>query len=236
MDSADNALVIVDVINVLVSENHFLVLLKERGDNQRVIPISVGIFEANGIIMAMEGVKTKRPFTYDIVKTILEGIGARVDHLVISKLEENIYYGILFVESGGKIKEYDIRPSDGIAISLRFKCPIYVAEAVFRQVSSDNKNELLEEAEGAMESYSPIGQDSEQFADEEEEEIEESFFPEEIPEPNAEIKDIVAADNIETEILDLQKKLESAVADEQYEQAALIRDRINDLKRKFGRN
>lgn len=242
MDSGDNSLVSVEVVNVLVSENHFLVLLKERGGNQRVVPISVGIFEANGIIMAMEGVVTKRPFTYDIVKTILEGTGARVDHLVISNLQESIYYGILYVESGGEMKEYDIRPSDGIALSLRFRSPIFITEKVFEQVGKDNRSELFEEAESAFESLSSIGQDSEQFAapddieDVDEEETADPFFADDEAVADNETKPNAETDTIDGRISTLQKKLEIAVAEEQYEQAALIRDQINDLKRKYGRN
>lgn len=235
MDNGDSSLVTVDVVNVLVSENHFLVLLKERGGAQRVVPISVGIFEANGIIMAMENVKTKRPFTYDIVKTLLEGSGAQVDHLAITRLEAGIYYGLLYVKTRDGISEYDIRPSDGIALSLRFQSPIFVAERVFLQAGKDNKTELLEDAMDGLESLSDIGQDigreDERYTGDEEE-IDDPFFNGEMPGEETETH----ADAIDAEMNELQINLEKAVTNERYEEAALIRDRINELKKKYGRS
>lgn len=221
----NNDLIPVDVVNVLVSENHFLVILREQNDERRLIPISVGIFEANGIIMALEGMKTRRPFTYDIMKDIMIGSDLSVEKLVIHKLEENIFHGLLTINDKGKLKEYDIRPSDGIAISVRFNSPILVSNQVIKKLSEEQATtDVLSQIE-SMSVYGDM-EEAEDETDINSYDIEE----EEITPLN---EDVYKIQLIKNEINYLNQKMDKAVEEERYEDAALLRDKIEELEKQL---
>jgi hypothetical protein len=209
MDENGN-IVEMEIVNVLVSENNFLVLLREKEGMGRVIPISIGAFEANGIVMALEGIFGRRPFTYDIMKAIMDGSGIFIERLVISELRDNIFIGTLYVNDGARVIEYDVRPSDGIAITLRFKSPIFVAEQVFDAL------QLEESFEGFINSMTTENRKEAKNGD--------SIFN---------YDDSMLASGItDSEKLNyLQIQLRRAVEEERYEDAARIRDEIDKLKK-----
>ena len=109
-----------------------IIFLKEI-DNNMFLPIWIGTPEAEAIAMELEGIKSPRPFTHDLIKNILKGITIDLLKVVVSKIENDTFYATLVLEKGGELFEVDARPSDSIAIALRMKVPIYVEEEVMEK-------------------------------------------------------------------------------------------------------
>ncbi|CAN5505041.1 hypothetical protein BH24GEM3_BH24GEM3_00760 [soil metagenome] len=111
-----------------------IVLLREPG-TERVVPIWIGISEAEAIARSLEGIETPRPMTHDLLASTVEGLGARVEEVVILEQREGIYYGVIRLATGarGRRVEIDSRPSDGLALALRTGAPIRVARALFME-------------------------------------------------------------------------------------------------------
>lgn len=108
------------------------VLLQDR--EERKVPIWIGRFEAIAISTALDGTQLDRPMTHDLIRILLERIGATVDQVIVDDLFEGTYYAKLYITLNDRSYEIDCRPSDAIAIAVRTKAPIYVAESVFRSV------------------------------------------------------------------------------------------------------
>ncbi len=108
--------------------NHFVLLRDNRG---RRVPIFVGQFEAFAISLALEGDSPDRPFTHDLIRLFLERLDATIESVVIDDLwNETFYAKIALVKPGGETLDIDARPSDAIALALRVRAPIYMAESV----------------------------------------------------------------------------------------------------------
>jgi bifunctional DNase/RNase len=108
----------------------YALILKEVNGNRR-LPIIIGAFEAQSIALEMEGIKPPRPLTHDLMKNILENLGTELSEITISELKEGTFYAKL----GFDTQEIDARPSDAIALAVRFGAPIYVAEKVMEEAS-----------------------------------------------------------------------------------------------------
>jgi len=108
-----------------------IVVLKDR-DGQRVLPIWVGVFEANAIALQIENVQTPRPMTHDLLRNVIEDLSARVERIVVCELRENTFYATIHLVSGSGTLAVDARPSDAIALALRTSSPIFVEEAVIQ--------------------------------------------------------------------------------------------------------
>ena len=106
-----------------------VVILRDKGDT-RAIPIWIGPFEARAIAMELEGTAAPRPLTHDLLKSILQGAGVVFERVLVSELKEGTYYARIFLTSAGKDFEVDSRPSDAIALALRFGKPILVARSL----------------------------------------------------------------------------------------------------------
>jgi bifunctional DNase/RNase len=106
-----------------------IVILKDK-DGERVLPIWVGIFEANAIALQMENITTPRPMTHDLLRNIITDLEGRVDRVVVSDLKDNTFYAIIHLTVKGERVVVDARPSDAIALALRTRSPILVEEAV----------------------------------------------------------------------------------------------------------
>jgi bifunctional DNase/RNase len=125
-----------------------IVILRDAGGDT-VLPIWVGIFEANAIALEIEKVTTPRPMTHDLVKNVLFGLDATLRKVVVSELKDDTFYAVIWVERDGEVISIDSRPSDALALALRLDCPIYVEEQVLRSskatqtVSDKNVNEEL---------------------------------------------------------------------------------------------
>lgn len=106
-----------------------IIILRDK-DGQQVLPIWVGIFEANAIALQMENISTPRPMTHDLLRNVIEDLTGTVTKVVISDLKENTFYALIYVETPAGVVAIDARPSDAIALALRTQAPILVEEAV----------------------------------------------------------------------------------------------------------
>ena len=118
-----------------------IVVLKDAVGNS-ILPIWVGVYEANAIALEIEKVQTPRPMTHDLLKNVLLGLNARVHKVVVNELKEDTFYALIWVERDGKLMSIDSRPSDALALALRMDCPIFVEEDVLK--SSRISNALTE--------------------------------------------------------------------------------------------
>lgn len=108
-----------------------IVILKDSGSDT-VLPIWVGVYEANAIALEIEKVSTPRPMTHDLIKNVLTGLDARVHRVVVTELKEDTFYAVIWMEQDGKVISVDSRPSDALALALRVDCPIFVEEEVLK--------------------------------------------------------------------------------------------------------
>lgn len=120
-----------------------IIILKDQ-DEKRALPIWVGIFEANAIALELEKIATPRPMTHDLIKNILDGVGASVQQIVINDLKENTFFAVIEVNYNGNVVNIDSRPSDAIALALRLNAPIFVTDKV---VSKAKSMDIAEEKE-----------------------------------------------------------------------------------------
>ncbi|MCC6587233.1 MAG: bifunctional nuclease family protein [Bryobacterales bacterium] len=106
-----------------------IVILKDISGNG-ILPIWVGVYEANAIALEIEKVTTQRPMTHDLIKTLLMGLDTGVRKIVVNELKDDVFYAVIWLEKEGRLISVDSRPSDALAIALRLDCPIYVEDAV----------------------------------------------------------------------------------------------------------
>jgi bifunctional DNase/RNase len=106
-----------------------IVILRDK-DGQRVLPIWVGIFEANAIALQIENVTTPRPMTHDLLRNVIHDLNASVQKIVVCDLQENTFYALIYLALNGDTLTIDARPSDAIALALRTRAPIFVEESV----------------------------------------------------------------------------------------------------------
>jgi bifunctional DNase/RNase len=107
----------------------YVILLMDESE-QQCLPIFVGAFEAQAIVMELENSKAPRPLTHDLFKNVIEELEYSISKVHISELKDSTFYARLFLEKAGIETEIDARPSDSIALALKFDAPIYVAEEV----------------------------------------------------------------------------------------------------------
>jgi bifunctional DNase/RNase len=180
----------------------FALILEEEEGNRR-LPIIIGRFEAQAIAIEIEKVTSTRPMTHDLFKSLATQFQFKLNEIVISDLREGIFYAeMIYVdEREGKKVIVDARPSDAIAIGLRFDAPIFTTENIMREAGITTTNaseeaEALEQEEGAKE-----------------------------PKKKKEKKKTISLESMTTE--QLEAEMEKAVTDEDYEKAAKIRDEMN---------
>jgi bifunctional DNase/RNase len=108
-----------------------IVILKDINGNT-VLPIWVGIYEANAIALEIEKVSTPRPMTHDLIKSLLLGLNTGVRKVVVNELKEDTFYALIWLEREGELISVDSRPSDALALALRLDCPIFVDDVVLK--------------------------------------------------------------------------------------------------------
>jgi bifunctional DNase/RNase len=108
-----------------------IVVLKDQASGV-VLPIWVGAFEANAIMMEIEKVTAPRPMTHDLLKNLLVGLEATVRKVVVTELREDTFYAVIWLERNGESISLDSRPSDALALALRMDCPIFVDDEVLK--------------------------------------------------------------------------------------------------------
>ena len=118
------------------SSNSYVVVLQEK-DGVRLLPIWIGQPEAESIVLHMHNVKRARPLTHDLVRSLIVGMGARLLHVNVTRVEERTYFAELRLQHSGELVTIDARPSDSIAIALRLGAPIYAAEELLSDPGED---------------------------------------------------------------------------------------------------
>ena len=120
-----------------------------------VLPIWVGIYEANAIALEIEKITIPRPMTHDLIKNVLLGLETNVRKIVVNQLKDDTFYALIWLENGGQTIAVDSRPSDALALALRVDCPIFVEEAVLQnsKISSTVSSKIgTEDAQKWLES------------------------------------------------------------------------------------
>jgi bifunctional DNase/RNase len=123
-----------------------IVILKDVNGTS-VLPIWVGIYEANAIALEIEKVSTPRPMTHDLLKNLLLGLDTRVHKVVVCDLRDDTFYALIWLEKDGQTITIDSRPSDALALALRVDCPIFVEDEVLKnsKVSSATSDKVNNE-------------------------------------------------------------------------------------------
>jgi len=106
-----------------------IVILRDK-EGQRVLPIWVGLFEANAIALQIENVSTPRPMTHDLLRNVIQDLKATVQKVVVCDLQDNTFYALIYLSLNGDTLAVDARPSDAIALALRTRAPIFVEDSV----------------------------------------------------------------------------------------------------------
>lgn len=178
-------------------------LILNEMDGKRRLPIIIGSFEAQAIALEMEHIQPPRPMTHDLIKSIIEGLNAWVKQVIINDLKDGTFYAQVVCENEGSEVALDARPSDAIAIAVRFNAPILVNESVLKEAGI-----LSEEQE---EDATSIPESSTTYAS--------------VDTPAADVSD---------PLISLQRQLDQAISEENYETAARLRDEIQRLKDRLG--
>ncbi|MEO8446121.1 MAG: bifunctional nuclease family protein [bacterium] len=192
-----------------ISGGGYAIILKEVTGSRR-LPIIIGQYEAQSIALELEGIKPPRPLTHDLLKEVIETFGYSVNHIVINELRDSTFYAKIKFDSSS-IEEIDARPSDAIAIALKFSSPIYVSTEIMDEVGfvPDYDDQVLPKQEGEYEE--PEGE----------------LTSEAIKSKPVETKNL---SNKEKKLVQLKNDLDEAITKEDYEKAAQLRDEIKKLE------
>lgn len=139
--------VFVESIRVNMANYKRVVMLKEK-DATRYLPIWIGHFEADAIAIPMQKVPVSRPLTHDLLRSAIDTLGAKLQHVIIHDLADETFYAKLVLAHDGRSLEVDARPSDAIALAIRAEVPIYVEEKVIDSAGMVFDSEEGEGAEG----------------------------------------------------------------------------------------
>lgn len=180
-------------------QGHFILVMEEVEGNRR-LPIVIGMPEAQAIALALEEIKPPRPLTHDLMHNISKAYEIELMEVQITDLKEGTFYGRLVLKKDGEYQYIDCRPSDGIALAVRFHAPVFIAESIMQEVGLDAE----EEAEPHSES-----------------------LPKSPVRPSLRIES--QTQNRAEQLESLNKKLDEALLNEDYELAAQIRDKIKQL-------
>lgn len=192
-----------------ISGGGYAIILKEISGNRR-LPIIIGQYEAQSIALELEGIKPPRPLTHDLLKEVIETFGYSVNYIVINELRDSTFYAKIKFDSTS-VEEMDARPSDAIAIALKFSSPIYVNSDIMDEVGfiPEYDEQVLPKQEGEFD------------------EADSGSNPEQIRSKPVETKNL---SNKEKKLVQLRNDLEEAITKEDYEKAAQLRDEIKKLE------
>jgi len=147
----------VDILGLSTSPSSggaYALILKEMNGPRR-LPIIIGAFEAQSIALEMEGIKPPRPLTHDLMKNIIDTFGVSLQDVFINELRDGTFYAKITIEGVSESQEVDSRPSDAIALAVRYGVPIFVAEEVLNEAGIVAENEEEEPAEGKEQKTDP---------------------------------------------------------------------------------
>jgi bifunctional DNase/RNase len=139
-------LIEVEVRNILFIKNEegegsFLVILGEK-EGKRVLPISIGLFEAQAIARAKEGIRGERPLTHELIVKIFEEIGVKLEKVIVNDLINEVFYARLIIRKDDKLLSIDARPSDSIAIAVLANVPIFVSSSVMDRAGEEPPEDI----------------------------------------------------------------------------------------------
>lgn len=123
------------------------VVILSSSDSDRLLPIWIGHYEALAIAMELSGVTSRRPLTHDLLKSTITTMGGKVQKVEVTELKEQTFYAKIYIEMNGSILKVDARPSDSIALALKTKVPLYVAEELFQLKRPDKEGMDLSDPE-----------------------------------------------------------------------------------------
>ncbi len=126
--------------------NNMPVVILSNIEGTKILPIWIGVFEANAISLRLERIETPRPMTHDLLKNLLNSLDVKVNKVVVCDIKDNTFYALIYLEKDGKIIKIDSRPSDAIALALRVDSPIYVEESVLTRAHTAEMD-LLDDKE-----------------------------------------------------------------------------------------
>lgn len=189
-----------------MSGGGYAIILKEVSGTRR-LPIIIGQFEAQSIALELEGIKPPRPLTHDLLREVIEIFGYSVSHVLINELKDSTFYAKIKFDSSD-IEEIDARPSDAIALALKFSSPIYVSSEIMDEIGFEPEFEEQVLPKQEQQPGEIPGQDEEEKTDDL-------------------TKDLSVK---ERKLLQLKGELEEALTNEDYEKAALLRDEIRKLE------
>ena len=132
--------VTVEKLGLDSSTNSYVVILREK-DGSRLLPIWIGQPEAESIVIEMSKLRRERPLTHDLCKTLITGLGGTLRRIQITKVENRTYYAELQIRRDGEVINIDARPSDSIAIALRFSAPMFAQESLLTALVFEDSTE-----------------------------------------------------------------------------------------------
>lgn len=134
--------VVIDSIRVSLMSPNRVILLREA-ESERQLPIWIGPFETDAIVVELQEVETARPLTHDLLRAVIEQLGGKVSHVLVNALVDETFTARVFIDQDGTLLEIDSRPSDAIALAVRAKVPIFVAEEVMDEAGVVQDEEIL---------------------------------------------------------------------------------------------
>ncbi len=126
--------VTIDSVRISLMSQHRIVVLKDQ-DSSRYLPIWIGPFEADAITIELQGVEVARPLTHDLLKSVIDKLGAEVERVAITDLRNDTFYAQVTLRVDGRRVEVDSRPSDAIALAVRTRVPVFVDDQVMEQAA-----------------------------------------------------------------------------------------------------
>src|SRR5207237_9330728 len=144
----------IESIRVSLVTQHRVVILKEV-DSERYLPIWIGPYEADAIALELQEVPVARPLTHDLMRSIINDLGASVTHVLINDLRDDTFFARIVLDANGRHAEVDSRPSDAIALAVRAKCTIYVDEAAMERAGLTLDSEAATAEEDMPDGESP---------------------------------------------------------------------------------
>lgn len=143
--------VVIDSVRVSLTNQQRIVILKQA-DEERYLPIWVGLYEAEAITIALQDIQVARPQTHDLLKILIQSLDAKLIQVEISSLSDDVFYGNLVLEVQGQRRNVDCRPSDALALAVRMHVPIVVAEDVLSQAGIVPEEDISDLSEAEVES------------------------------------------------------------------------------------
>jgi bifunctional DNase/RNase len=129
-----------------------VVILRERSGRRRVLPIFIGTPEAQAIALAMQNIETPRPMTHDLMRSLLDELGAQVERIVVTELRDGTFYADIVLRAEGRVRAVSSRPSDAIALAIRIRAPIFAEEEVLDEAGRAESTDS-EDAEQMVEQF-----------------------------------------------------------------------------------